>query len=169
MLAKRPNSYEDNLAIPPNQQNTAVADGMAELKSGKATVAESVARLKDNVITVDFGNLDSFPPQTFWSDYEELFPTMEVEATEPIARLTSALVNRRCYWLNYWPPTQVFRIKEIDLENNTVYLNFVYRWVNATQLQLLKALKPSRPPKDIELAHLARILAEQEKDSTDSQ
>ncbi|MBE9129159.1 MULTISPECIES: hypothetical protein [unclassified Coleofasciculus] len=169
MLAKRPNSYEDNLAIPPNQQNTAVTDAMAELKSEKATVTEPVAKVRDNVITVDFGSPDSVSLQIPWSDYEELFPTVEVEATEPFAILTQALVNRRCYWLNYWPPTQVFRIKEIDLDNNTVYLNFVYRWVNATQIKLLKALKPSRVPKDIELAHLARTLAEQEKDSTNSQ
>jgi hypothetical protein len=48
----------------------------------------------------------------------------------------------------------VFRIKDIDAENNTVYLNLIYRWVSANQIQLLKNLKPQRPPQSLELNYL---------------
>ena len=129
-----------------------------------APIPEPVARISDNVITVDFATLAKTPTKTYWTDYEEFFPTTEVEATEAIATLTPALVNRRCYWLNYWPSNQVFRIKEVDVENNRVYLNLVYRWVSVKTIKLLKSLTPIRPPKDIELAHLANSVVEQSED-----
>lgn len=84
-------------------------------------------------------------------DYEELLPTAEIEPTSPIRQLTSDLINRRCYYQNYWPKTAVFRIKDIDLDHNTIYLNHIYRWVKAEEILLLNNLTPSRPPTSLEV------------------
>ena len=104
-------------------------------------------------------NLVIFPPQTLkaqptWPDYEELFPTTHAEATETLDVLSSAVINRRCYYHQYWPKNTVFRIKDVDVENHTVYLNLIYRWVSATQVRLIKNLMPQRPPKGLELDYL---------------
>jgi hypothetical protein len=112
----------------------------------------------NNLITVDFERATKAPARTLETkeirfDYEELFPGVSVEATQPLVSLTPELINRRCYWRSYWPATQVFRIKKINVDNNTVYLNIVYRWVSADDISLLVALIPQRPPHDIELAH----------------
>ena len=167
MLAKRPNSYEHDLVTAPNPQNIPATDPRVELNQVRGTealapLAEPVARVSDKVITVDFANLAKSPNKASWPDYEEFFPTSEVESTEAIAILTPALVNRRCYWVNYWPANQVFRIKQVDQANNTIYLSLIYRWVNAAQIKLLKSPIPTRPPKDIELTHYLNSLAEPE-------
>ncbi|HBB34039.1 MAG TPA: hypothetical protein DDZ80_08985 [Cyanobacteria bacterium UBA8803] len=169
MLAKRQNSYEADFAKSSNPQNIASTDARVERTPVRGTealapITEPVGRVREKVISVNFANLAKSPPKTPWPDYEEFFPTTEVEATEPIATLTPALVNRRCYWLKYWPSNQVFRIKEVNPENNTVYLNLIYRWVNATNIKLLKARTPTRPPKDIELPDLTESLEEEELD-----
>jgi hypothetical protein len=150
MLAKRPNLSEAEAAELLDLRNTISTDSVPE--SQQAVVVELGARAVNNVIAVDFAPVEKPPARAPWPDYEEFFPTDTVEATEPITQLTPELVNRRCYWRSYWPKTTVFRIKEVDSENNTIYLNLVYRWVSANEIQLLKVPTPQRPPKDIELA-----------------
>jgi hypothetical protein len=96
------------------------------------------------------------PPQVepTWPDYEELFSPTQAEATEVLREVSHAVINRRCYYNQYWPKNTVFRIKDVDLENHTVYLNLIYRWVSATQVQLIKNPMPQQPPKGLELNYL---------------
>ncbi len=150
MLAKRPNLSEAEAAELLDLQGTELTDPVPE--AGESVMAEPAEKAANNVIAVDFTRSVKSPHPTTWLDYEEFFPTADAEATEPIATLSPELLNRRCYWSCYWPKTQVFRIKDVDMDNNTVYLNIVYRWVSAPELMLLKADKPQRPPKEIELA-----------------
>lgn len=155
MLAKRPNLNEVEAEELLDLSSTTLSESLADLQY--SATSEPATKAENNVIAVDFSKSTLSPAKTSeqqrtWSDYEEFFPTAEVEAIEPITSLTPGLVNRRCYWRSYWPETQVFRIKEVDPDNNTVYLNLVYRWVSATDIVLLKALTPQRPPKGIELA-----------------
>ena len=149
MLAKRPNLSEAEAAELLDLRNTTSTDSVPEAQ--QAEVVELGTRAVNNVISVDFAPVAEPPAKAPWPDYEEFFPTDSLEATESITQLTPELVNRRCYWRCYWPKTTVFRIREIDLENNTIYLNLVYRWVSVDEIQLLKARTPQRPPKDIEL------------------
>lgn len=156
MFAKSPKPQSDKTDQANNPNNLRVYDSVAE--SRPRLVPEESAQI-GNDPTLDRGKLLQFPPQPSnlqptWPDYEELFPATEVEATEPLRELTSAVINRRCYYAQYWPITTVFRIKDIDAENNTVYLNLIYRWVSANQIQLLKNLKPQRPPQSLELNYL---------------
>lgn len=169
MLAKRQNSYESDSGKSPNPSHITSTHPIAELNQVRgsealAPLGESVARVNDKVISVDFANLVKSPANNYSLDYEEFFPTTEIEATEAMGSLTPELVNRRCYWLKYWPSNQVFRIKDVDLENNTVYLNIIYRWVSATNITLLKGKTPKRSPKDIEVAYMEASLAQTEKE-----
>ena len=172
MLAKRQNSYESDSGKSPNPSHITSAHPIAEShpvrgSEALAPLGESVTRVSDKVISVDFATLVKSPSKSYSLDYEEFFPTTEMEATEAIGSLTPELVNRRCYWLKYWPSNQVFRIKEVDVKNNTVYLNIIYRWVSATNITLLKGKTPTRPPKDIEVAYLEATLAQAEKECED--
>lgn len=169
MLAKRQNSDDADLGKSPNPSRITSTHPIPELNQVRgsealAPLGESVAKVNDKVISVDFATLAKSPSKSYSLDYEEFFPTIEIEATEAMGSLSRELVNRRCYWLKYWPSNQVFRIKDVDLENNTVYLNIIYRWVNATNITLLKAKTPNRPPKGIEIAYLEHSLAEGDKE-----
>ncbi len=156
MFAKKPNLEPDTKARPNTPINLAAVDSVAESRPRLAP--EEVARIKNDQ-TPDRAKLLIFPPQPSrtqpaWPDYEELFPTTQPEATEPLDVLSSTLINRRCYYTQHWPKNTVFRIKDVDVENHTVYVNLIYRWVSATQVQLLKNLTPQRPPIGLELNNL---------------
>ncbi|HEY9638784.1 MAG TPA: hypothetical protein V6D14_35700 [Coleofasciculaceae cyanobacterium] len=156
MFAKRPNSEPDSKEQPNNPSHLTRCDLVAE--SRPHVVPEEIAQLRNDLIP-DRGKVLKFPPQPSktqptWPDYEELFPATEAEATEPLRELTDAVINRRCYYSQYWPQNTVFRIKDIDAENNTVYLNLIYRWVSSTQVRLIKNLMPQRPPRSLELDYL---------------
>lgn len=156
MFAKSPSPEPDNKEQPNNARNLTAYDSVAESRPRLAS--EELAQIRNDQ-TPDKAKLLIFPPQPSraqptWPDYEELFPTTQAEATEPLMELTSAVINRRCYYLDYWPKDTVFRIKDIDVENNTVYLNLMYRWVSATQIQLITNLIPQRPPRSLELDYL---------------
>ncbi len=149
MFAKSPNREPDDVTRSSNPR-------VAESHPGIAR--EEAAQIRNDQ-TSDKAKLLIFPSQSAkaqptWADYEELFPSTYAEATEPLNVLSSVLINRRCYYHQYWPENTVFRIKDIDAENNTVYLNLIYRWVSATQVRLIKNLMPQRPPKGLELDYL---------------
>jgi hypothetical protein len=156
MFAKSPNPEPFDVELHNNPKNLATRDSIAEYRPSLAPEESAQVR---NDSPPDRAKLLIFPPQPSrvqptWPDYEELFPPTQDEATEPFVELTSALINRRCYYPHYWPKNTVFRIKDVDVENQTVYLNLIYRWVNATQVQLIKNLMPQRPPRSIELNYL---------------
>lgn len=156
MFAKRPSPEPENKEELNSSSNFTVTESVAAPRP--RLVPEDVAQIRDDLAS-ERGNLLPFPPQPSrvqptWSDYEELFPATEVEPTEPLTELTSAVINRRCYYTHYWPNTTVFRIKDINTENNSVYLNLIYRWVSAAQIQLIQNLKPQRPPQSLELNYL---------------
>jgi len=156
MFAKSPNIEPDNKERPNTPRNLTTCDPVAE--SRPQLGSEEFAQLRNDQ-TPDRAKLLKFPPQPpktppTWLDYEELFPSTQTEAIEPLRELTSALINRRCYYHQYWPKNTVFRIKDIDAENHTVYLNLIHRWVSATQVQLIKNLMPQRPPVGLELDYL---------------
>lgn len=156
MLAKRPNLEPEHKEPPNNPKNLTACDPVAESRPHQAP--EEFAQIR-NDLTPDRAKIVIFPSQPSqakltWPDYEELFPTAQDEPTEPLVELTSAVVARRCYYHQYWPKNTVFRIKDIDAENHTVYLNLIYRWVSATQVLLIKNLTPQRPPQSLELNYM---------------
>lgn len=155
MFAKRPTPEPINLEQPNSQRPLPTYDRVAEPSQD---LPEELSQI-NNDSTLDRGKVLRFPSQPYrvpptWPDYEELLTTPDAEPTEAIAQLTSTLVNRRCYYQGYWPKNTVFRIKDVDAENNSVYLNLIYRWVSATQVLLLKNLMPQRPPTGVELNYL---------------
>jgi hypothetical protein len=171
MLAKRSNFAEDDSAGLFAPHDTVSPEAKSEPESGSS--AEPQVRVSRNLIAVDFASSGKLSPQPLpeaetWPDYEEFFPTPETEATEPIATLTSDLINRRCHLHNYWPANQVFRIKDIDSDNQAIYLNLIYRWVGITEVKLLQSHTPLRPPKGSELAHYHRQI-EQERQQQQQQ
>lgn len=155
MFAKRPTPEPINLEQSNSQTPLPVYDRVAQPSHD---LPEELSQTS-NDSTLDRGKVLLFPPQPSrvqptWPDYEELLTTPEAEPTEAIAQLTSTLVNRRCYYQGYWPKNTVFRIKDVDTENNSIYLNLIYRWVSATQVLLIKNLMPQRPPTTVELDYL---------------
>ncbi len=156
MLAKRPNLEPENKEPPNNPRNLTACDPVAESRPHLAP--EECEQIRSD-LPPDRAKIVIFPSQPSitqptWIDYEELFPTDQDEATEPLMTLTSAVIERRCYYHQYWPKNTVFRIKDIDAENHTVYLNLIYRWVSATQVLLIKNLTPQRPPRSLELNYI---------------
>ncbi len=156
MFAKRPNLESFDAEGPNNPTTLTTRDPVAETRSRLAP--EESAQIR-NEPAPDRAKLLIFPPQSprvqpTWPDYEELFPATQDEATESPVELTSAVINRRCYYHQYWPKNTVFRIKDVDVENQTVYLNLIYQWVNAAQIRLIKNLMPQRPPRSLELNYL---------------
>ncbi len=156
MLAKRPNIEPDHKESSNNPRNSITCESVAESRPHVAP--EEFAQIR-NDLTPDRAKIVIFPSQPSqaqptWPDYEELFPTAQDEPTEPLVELTSAVIGRRCYYHQYWPKNTVFRIKDIDAENHTVYLNLIYRWVSATQVLLIKNLTPQRPPQSLELNYI---------------
>lgn len=155
MFAKRPDLELDTKELANNPKNL-TAYPVDELNPGVASEEPTQVR---NDLAPDRAKLLIFPSQPSirqpaWCDYEELFPSADIEATERLTELTSAVINRRCYYQQYWPKNTVFRIKDIDVENQAVYLNLVYRWVSAAQVLLIKNLMPQRPPRGLELDYL---------------
>lgn len=153
MFAKSPNLEPENKERPNNPRNFTACDPVAPPRPHPAS--EEFAQIRNDP-TPNRAKLVIFPSpslreQPTWPDYEELFPSAQDEATEPLRELTGAVINRRCYYHQYWPKNSVFRIKDIDAENHTVYLNLIYRWVSATQVMLIKNLIPQRPPRSLEL------------------
>ena len=156
MFAKSPNFEPDNKERPNTSRNLTSGDSVAE--SRPQLSPEEFAQIRNDQ-TPETAKVLKFPPgpfrgQPIWLDYEELFPSSQTEATEPIRKLTSELVHRRCYYNQHWPKNTVFRIKDVDADNHTVYLNLIYRWVSANQVQLIKNLMPQRPPVGLELDYL---------------
>lgn len=156
MFAKRPNLEPTDKEWPNGSRNLAAPDLVAESRSRLAP--EEVAQIQDDS-TPDRAKLLIFPSppsitQPIWPDYEELFPADQTEPIEPLGVLSSAIVNRRCHHTQHWPQNTVFRIKEVDVENRTVYLNLIYRWVSVSQVKLIKNLVPQRPPVGLELDYL---------------
>lgn len=156
MFAKKPTPEPINPEQPNSSRPLTTYDRVAE--PSPHNLLEEFSQTS-NDSTLDRGKVLRFPPQPSrvqptWPDYEELLTTPETEPTEAIAQLTDALVNRRCYYQQYWPKNTVFRIKNVDAENNRVYLSLIYRWVSATQVLLIKNLMPQRPPTTVELDYL---------------
>lgn len=156
MFAKRPNPEPDYKEQPNSPGNQTASDSGAGLSP--CLPPEELVKSKHDPIQ-DRAKLLKFPPpfsktQPTWPDYEELFPTTDAEATEPLIELTSAIINRRCYYHQYWPQNTVFRIKDIDVEHHTVYLNLIYRWVSTEQVRLIRNLLPQRPPQSLEFDYL---------------
>lgn len=153
MFAKRPNIEQDDKERSNSPMSLTVGNPVAELSPPPAS--EELVQLRDNQ-TPDRAKLLVFPSrvQPTWPDYEELFPATEAEPTEPLVKLSSELINRRCYYHPYWPQNTVFRIKEVDTDNQTVYINLIYRWVSTSQIRIIKNRMPQRPPRGIELEYL---------------